>query len=59
MLNMHKGDVKNLKPMIKQRHKHSSLSVGRWVVAFGGSRRANSIEMLDMDYGEFWYEVRP
>ena len=55
---MHKGDVKNLHPMIKQRYKHSSLSVGRWVVALGGAPRAYSIEMLDMDYGEFWYELK-
>ena len=42
--------------MIKKRCKHSSLSVGKWVVVVGGSR-IDSIELLDMDYGEFWYEV--
>ena len=42
--------------MIRKRSKHSSLSVGRWVVVAGGSR-ISSIELIDMDFGEFWYEV--
>ena len=58
MYDIHSDKFTNLQPMIKKRCKHSSLSVSRWVVVVGGSR-ADSIELLDMKHGEFWYEVRP